>query len=146
MTSNTNNIQELQSILDDQKENLSDGSYLSICALTQKIMDKSKNSFYEIEYLETYISKKNPDLYGIEFKNYKSYLQLTDIVLNNIAEQIEKNGFSKICQHVLNESFEMIKINKQELYGTGYCDECSDPCESEIVIKNGILILKVTKC
>ena len=69
MTSNTNNIQELQSILDDQKENLSDGSYLSICALTQKIMDKSKNSFYEIEYLETYISKKNPDLYGIEFKN-----------------------------------------------------------------------------
>lgn len=140
-----NNIQELQSIIDENKENISDGSYLSICELTKKIMDSSKNSFYEIEYLETYISKKNPDLYGIEFKNYKSYLQLTDIVLNNITEQIEKNGFSKICQHVLNESFEMTKINKQELYGTGYCDECSDPCESEIVIKNGILILKVTK-
>ena len=52
----TSNIHELQSFIDENKENLSDGSYLSICELTQKIMDSSKNSFYEIEYLESFIT------------------------------------------------------------------------------------------
>ena len=142
----TSNIHELQSIIDDQKANLPDGSYLSICELTQKIMDKSTNSFYQIEYLETYVTKKDGDIYNIEFKPFTTVLKLNLEVVKTLEDKISKTGLAQICNHIIDDSFLMLKINKQQIYTQGFCDECSEPTDAEIMIRNNILIQKITKC
>jgi hypothetical protein len=146
MTSNIDNIHDLQSIIDENKENLSDGSYLNICKLTQKIMDSSKNELYHIEYLETYVTKKDGDVYNIEFKPFSTYIKLSLDVVKTLEDKISQTGLAQICTHILDDSFLMLKINKQQLYTQGFCDECSEPVDAEIVIKNNILIQNITKC
>jgi hypothetical protein len=145
MTDNTNNIHELQSIIDENKKNISDGSYLNICALTQKIMDKSKNSFYEIEYLETYVTKINSN-YQIDFRPHKTFIKLSDETFTKLQKEIAEDGVVKLCFHMLSELFENLKIVKQELCCENICEDCSEMVGGEIIVKNNVLIKKIKKC
>jgi hypothetical protein len=141
----TDRVHELQSIIDDQKENLSDGSYLKICELNQQIMNNAANGFYQIDYLESYITKKDGDTYVVEFKPFTSYLKLTDETFNKITEQIDKQKYALLCTHAVSDMAQLFKINKQQIYSQAFCDECSEFNDSEVVIKNNIIILKVVK-
>jgi hypothetical protein len=138
-------IQELQSIVDEEKQNLSDGSYLTICELTQKIMNSSVNSFYEVEYLESYITKKDGDTYVVEFKNFTSYVKLSEEIFKKITEQLDKQKYALLCTHAVSDMAQFFKINKQQIYSQAFCDECSEFNDAEVVIKNNIIILKVVK-
>ena len=139
-------ICDLQTIIDDNKEILTDGIYVKMCELTQKIMDNQKNSLYEIQYLETYVTKKDGDSYNIEFKSFSTYLKLSEEVVKTLEDKISKTGLAQICNHIIDDSFLILKINKQQIYTQGYCDECSEPVDAEIQIKNNILIQKIKKC
>jgi hypothetical protein len=142
---NIDNIQELQSFIDENKEHLSDGSYLSICELTQKIMDKSKNSFYEIEYLESFITKINSN-YQVDFRPHKTFIKLSDETFTKLHKQIAEDGVVKLCFHMLSDMFENLKIVKQELCCENICEDCSEMVGCEIIVKNNVLIKKITKC
>jgi hypothetical protein len=141
----TDRVHELQSIIDDQKENLSDGSYLKICELNQQIMNNAINVFYQIEYLESYITKIDGDTYGVEYKNFTSYIKLTEEIFNKLTEQIDKQKYALLCTHAVSDMSQLFKINKQQIYSQAFCDECSEFNDSEVVIKNNIIILKVVK-
>jgi len=141
----TDRVHELQSIIDENKEKLSDGSYLKICELNQQIMNNTVNGFYQIEYLESYITKIDGDKYGVEFKQHTSYVKLTEEIFKKITEQIDNQKYALLCTHAVSDMAQLFKINKQQIYSQAFCDECSEFNDSEVVIKNNIIILKVVK-
>jgi hypothetical protein len=141
----TNNIQDLQSIIDDQKENLSDGSYLSMCKLTQKIMNNSINGFYEIDYLESFLTKIDGS-YQVDFKPYKTCIRMSDKTFNDLQKKIEEEKIVKLCYHSLSEEFINLKIVKQEICSETICTDCSEMVCNELEVRNNVLIRKITKC
>ena len=141
----TSTIHELQSIIDDQTANLPDGSYLLICELNQKIMNSSKNGFYEIDYLESFITKINSN-YQVDFRPHKSIIKLSDETVNKLQKQIAEDGIIKLCFHMLSDLFDNLKIVRQEICCENICEDCSEMVSSEVIIKNNVLIKKITKC
>ena len=135
-------IQELQELIDEQKENFGDGNYLKICKITKKLSEQQSSDFYEISYLESYITKSQDD-YRVEFKKYVSPLRLSVDVYTKLKDKILLDGYSTICRHVLSESFDKLKITKQELYCDSFCDECSEFNTGNIEIKQNIILLSI---
>ena len=141
----SNNIRDLQSIIDDQKENLSDGSYLSICKLTQEIMNNSMNSFYEIDYLESFLTKIDGS-YQVDFKPYKTCIRMLDKTFETLQKNIEEEKIVKLCYHMLSDEFKNLKIVKQEICSETICTDCSEMVCNELEVRNNVLIRKITKC
>ena len=107
-------IHELQSLIDDQKENLTDGSYLKLCELNQQIMNNAINSFYEIEYLESFLTKIDGS-YQVDFRQHTTYIKMTDKTFETLRKRLADEGIIKLCYHMLSEEFQNLKIVKQEI-------------------------------
>ena len=138
-------ICDLQTIIDDNKEILTDGTYVKMCELTQKIMDNQKTNCYTVEYLESYITKIS-GTYQVDFKPYKTIIKLSDETVKKLQTRITEEGIIKLCYHMLCEEFNNLKIVKQEINCDTICSDCSEHVEVEIEVKNNVLIKKITKC
>jgi len=138
-------VHELQSLIDDQKENLSDGSYLTICELTQKIMDSQISGFYQIEYLESFLTKIDGS-YQVDFRPHKTYIKMSDKTFETLQKRLADEGIIKLCYHMLSEEFQNLKIVKQEICCENICTDCSEMVESDIQVKNNVIIKKIIKC
>jgi hypothetical protein len=134
-------INQIQELIDEEKENMTDVNYLKICKLTKKLYEQ-QSGFYDVSYLETYITKSHDD-YRVEFKKYISEIRLPIEVYTKIKDKILTDGYSTICRHVINDSFDKLKIFNQELYVDSFCDECSEFNTGNIEIKQNVIIVKI---
>lgn len=136
-------LNEIQEIIDEQKEKFTSDEYLKLCTLTKKLSEEQESkNFYDIFYLESFITKTE-DNFQVEFKTYNSYIKIDANLYKMLSDKIIKDGYVKLCTHSLNDTFDRLKIVKQELWADAFCNECSECNMGTIEIKNNVIILKI---
>ena len=136
-------LKELQSMLDDKKEGMIEFTYVE---LSNKILEiyKTITSLYNIDYIETEISRTSPLDYQVLSRPKKIILQLNEFELELIKKAIELNGFFNVYNCSTNDISKKFNGSlNQEIYKDYTC-ECNDESSyTEISIQNSIIILKI---
>jgi len=135
-------LKELQSMLDDKKEGMIEFTYVE---LSNKILEiyKTITSLYNVDYIETEISRTSPLDYQVLSRPKKIILKLTEFEVELIKKTIELNGFFNVHNCSTNEIVKKFNGSfNQEIYKDYTC-ECDDGSYTEISIQNSIVILKI---
>ena len=135
-------LKELQSILDEKKEGMIEFTYI---ILSNKILEiyKTITSLYNVDYIETEVSRTSPVDYQILARSKKIILQLNEFEVELITKMIGENGFFNIHNCSTNDIIKKFNGSlNQEIYKDYTC-ECDDGSYTEISIQNSIVILKI---
>ena len=136
-------LKELQSILDEKKEGMIEFTYI---ILSNKILEiyKTITSLYNVDYIETEISRTSPLDYQVLSRPKKIILKLNEFEVELITKSIELNGYFNVNQsNSVNEIAKKFNGSfNQEIYKDYTC-ECDDGSYTEISIQNSIVILKI---
>ena len=87
-------IQQLQAVLDENKNDIPEGLYLQICNLNKKLMDNNeeekKNCIYKIKYVELSVVPCNLDQHG-DFEIKHTYKIAHLPLCEHTYEEINRN-------------------------------------------------------
>jgi hypothetical protein len=143
-------LDAIQSIIDDNKEELGDGSYLKLCALTKQLCNES--NMYMITYINTniVIIPKDDEL-ELEHVTKKGYYRISSNLVSYIKSTIEDDGYVE-----MNNLDNMDNLNNPDHLNSIYiynhcgsdencCDDCVHlkKCQKILQYKNSKIILKI---
>jgi len=144
---------EMQSYLDEHKEELSSEIYKQLSDLNMKQFKIKSNNFYKVTYITSNVHKFSRHVYQISPHKKTTYIKIPLEVYEKIQEHL---GRGRNCIDCAPE----FKIIKDQLFieqlninieANGTCSniECDECCEveidREIELINGVIITKIEK-
>jgi hypothetical protein len=122
---------EIQSLLDEHKEELQDNLYLKLSNL---IMEKNKNnkSFYKATYVKpVFRPKENSNDYELEIvsetriiemtnENYNSHLICYDNIIKHNAHELNRHRVIERIDNEFNDDDNIVKVQDINIYNSEY--------------------------
>ena len=129
------NLEQMQSLLDDNKESIGDDLYLKMCELNKAQFEQKKNCFYRVNYCISVPSKISTNDYYIEIQLKSSIVQIPEENYTHILSKISH------CQHdlVFCSVFEQLSKYNFEMISSYYSECCSEAvCDCDGYTKTNI--------
>ena len=129
------NLEQLQSLLDDNKQSIGDDLYLKMCSLNQAQFEEKKNSFYRVTYCVSSPQKTGNNDY---FLNIKILTGIVKIPEENYIHVLSKiNGCQ--CDLVFCSVFEQLPKYTCEMVSSYYSECCAEAvCDCDGYTKTNI--------
>lgn len=144
-----------QTILDEQKEQLTDGLYKQFCDLNLAIHKTEQNNLYTVKFLSTRPIRLSYNRYQTSIEVHTQILKLSEEQVNYIKQRLESNTFCDTCCCIILDGIsEQLAISKRDTCIPVERSECfckagdsDDDCEqpSEVSIKHCVKIVSITK-
>ena len=129
------NLEELQSLLDDNKESIGDDLYLKMCELNKAQFEEKKNSFYKVTYCVSIPSKISTNDYYLEIQMKSAIVQIPEENYNHILSKISG------CQHdlVFCSLFKQLPKFSGEMISSYYSECCAEAiCDCDGYTKTNV--------
>lgn len=137
--------QNIQEILDDNKQKISNKLYLQISDLNKKAFDIQSNNIYRVEYIISKPLHISENFYRTKIIKEKSLVKLPQEDFEKLKEYLDNNRCQ--CSNlIINNVKDQINIHSHEINCNTICRECED-CETEntVQIISEIHILSIVK-
>ena len=116
------NLEQLQSLLDENKESLGDDLYLKMCELNKAQYKDSQNCFYRVTYCVAAPEKTGTTDYILEVKFKSAIIQIPHDNYLHVLTKITG------CQHdlVFSSVFEQLPKFTSEMIASYYSECCAE--------------------
>lgn len=144
MSSYLDITQQIQEVLDDNKQKISNKLYLQISDLNQKGYNIQSDNIYRIEYIISKPLHISENFYRTKIMKHKALVKLCEEDYDKILHYINN---SCQCSNLIVENIkEQINLNSREIIGNTICSECEDSeTQNSIQVISEIYILSIIK-
>lgn len=140
------NIEELQYIYDDIKEEIPEGLYLRLSNISKQLFENSSKNLYKINFITSNLSRYNSNQYKTILEVKCQIVNLNIEQYNFIKNKIQENGICTLSSNFLLENVEEQLIgNPSNDITIDCCADYEDDCikNHQILIGHNIAILSV---
>ena len=120
------NLEKMQSLLDEHKESIGDDLYLKMCELNKAQYIENKNCFYNVSYVIASPQKTGLTDYFLDIKFKSAIVQMPEENYNHILTKLTTCQcdliFSSVFQQLPKFSGEMITSYYSECCAEHVCD------------------------
>lgn len=143
-------INEIQDVLDEIKEEITDGIYLKLSNKLLKAFD-TQNEFFTINYLSTDLIRNSSNDYKIIHNDRQQIVKGSLSQYNSISTILNNHKIIRNCSHLnLEDIFDQLINNNSSSIESNCCSSgvlLEEDCDvsHEITINNSILIIGISK-
>lgn len=130
------NLEQIQSLLDENKEKIGDDLYLKMCDLNKNQYMYNKNSFYRVTYVVAFPSKTGASDYILNVKFKSAIVKMPEDNYNHVMTNIT-TGCQ--CDLVFSSLFEQLPKFTCEMIASYYSECCAEQvCDCDSYTKISI--------